>query len=457
MPIAVQTRPIGKVRKRGTIASHFGDTYVVLTAIATSFSVHLIGDLPIGEILLIGALPVLVLLGARRALRSDLKPVYALWFLWLIGQIIADVYNHIAFLDRLRGVSLIIFFGLDILGLSLLVGGRERRKVLFLIGLMIGALAQVKLQPSAAVVEYPWKFGYAWGAMLFATLVSCFFYAKRQLLLSALPILFICGVNLLLNYRSPVLEMLVTLVVVYPIIPERLGGVRLLPHSGSFARVLVLTVFVVGAGLMASSLIHFVTRAGYLSEAAAEKNEEQSGTGGLLLGGRPEIVIGLRAALDAPILGHGSWAQDFKYQEMLADMLAENGGSEIPVRALEYAGSLIPSHSHIVGSWVYAGITGLIFWSYILSVIARAIVRITVLRPPLAPIYTWLMIGMLWDIGFSPFASFRRLTEGFLLIVMFDLLEIGPKVPMTARSWVRRGVARAGIAHGGSITLNQPS
>lgn len=427
MAIAVQTRrPIEEAPKHGTIGSHFGDAYVVLIGIATSFSIHVIGDLPIGEILLVGALPVLISLGGRKALRSDLKPVYVLMLFWLLGQFFADAYNHIEFLDRLRGNALIIFFGLDLLGMSILVGRSDRRKLMFLIGFMIGALAQVKVQPSPAFVDYPWKFGYALGAMLLTLLISSFFYARRRFPLSALLVLFICGVNLLLNYRSPVLQMLITLVVIYPIVPERLGAVRLLPPPGTFVRVLVLAVYVMGAGLAAQSLVHFVTRAGYLSEESAAKNEEESNAGNLLLGGRPEFVVGLRAALDAPIIGHGSWAQEFKYQEMLADMQVELGGSNEPEQALEYAGALIPSHSHIIGAWVFSGIAGPIFWLYVLWVIVRAIVRITVLRPPLAPIYTWMMISMLWDIGFSPFAFTRRLTEGFLLVVMSDLLSLEP-------------------------------
>ena len=31
----------------------------------------------------------------------------------------------------------------------------------------------------------------------------------------------------------------------------------------------------------------------------------------------PEFAVGLQAALDSPIIGHGSWAKDMKYLEML--------------------------------------------------------------------------------------------------------------------------------------------
>ncbi len=437
MVVATRSRiPIMRASTNVATGAHVVNAYVILIGITTSFSIRLVGDLPVGEIFLIGALPLLLFFRGKVALKMDLKVVFALIALWFVGQFVADSYNHIEIVNRMRGDALIIFFGSDLLGLWLLVAGSDKRKLMFVIGLMIGALASVKLQPSPAVEDYPWKFGYAWGTILLGLLLSSYFYSRRRFFLAALPVLVLCGVNLILNYRSAMLQLMMAFILLFPIVPERLAGLQLLPRAGSAGRVLVLVTFALIAGEAADALVHFVTNAGYISEEDQAKNQSQATGGNLLLGGRPEFVVGLRAALDAPIIGHGSWPEDRKYIEMLADMLAEtNGSSGFAALIANGEGGLIPSHSHIVGSWVSAGIFGLIFWAYIIWVVLRSIVTIANMRPPLAPVYMFMLITMFWDIWFSPFALFRRLTEAFLLVVMSDLLK--GKTVSRAKRWVR--------------------
>jgi O-antigen ligase len=169
-----------------------------------------------------------------------------------------------------------------------------------------------------------------------------------------------------------------------------------------------------------------VTRTGYISDEDRQKNEAQSQGGNLLLGGRPEFAVGLRAALDAPLIGHGSWADDPKYMELLGDLVVAEGAADPAFGRLiaNAGGTVIPSHSHVVGAWVFAGVFGLIFWLYIISLVLRGLVRLTASPPMMAPICMWLLITMFWDICFSPFASFRRLIEAFLLIVIADLPQM---------------------------------
>ena len=143
----------------------------------TQFSVHFVGDLFVAEILLVVAFTAMLFVRGRRAIRPELKFVYALMALWLLGQTISDVYNHIPLVDRIRGTALIVFFAIDIVGISILIGNNQRRKILYMVGLTVGALAQVKLQPSPAAEDYPWKFGYAFGTMLAV-------YADRLLFLA---------------------------------------------------------------------------------------------------------------------------------------------------------------------------------------------------------------------------------------------------------------------------------
>lgn len=420
-------------------ASRGADVFVFMLGFGTLFSVHFIGDLYLSEILLVLAFTAIVFLRARRTLRPEFKIVYALMAFWLLGQTISDIYNHIPIIDRLRGAALIVFFAIDIIGFSILIGNNQRRKIIYLVGLTVGALAQVKLQPSPAAEDYPWKFGYAWGTMLAVMLVSSYFYGKRRYAISAFFVLGVCGVNVIMNYRSPILQLLLTLAVAYPIIPERLGALRVLPQS-QFGRLIIVALLALGAAATANEVVQFVTRAGYLGEDAQEKNEAQEKAGNLLLGGRPEFVIGLRAALDSPILGHGSWAKDPKYYTMMYDAQVENevssGQNRGDILALE-GNPLIPGHSHIVSAWIWSGIAGLVFWSYIFWLVLKGIARVAMLRPTLAPVYMWFLIAMSWDLFFSPFGANRRMVEAFVLVTLADILK--EKAALRAKSWRRLG------------------
>lgn len=432
--------------KRQKFASHGADFSVFTLGLGTFFAVHFVGDLYVAEILILIAFTGLLFLRGKRALKPEFKMIYALMAVWLLGQTIADFYNHISVVDQLRGAASIVFFAIDLASFSILLWHNEKRKIYYLVGLAAGSMLSIRLQSEhvlASNEEFPWKFGYAYGSILAVMLISSYFYARRRYTLSALLVLGICGVNVVLNYRSPVLQLLLTLAVVYPIIPERLGTLQILPRA-NVARLLVLALLALGAAATANEVVKLVTRSGLIGEEAQEKNEGQEKVGNLLLGGRPEFAIGLRAALDSPLIGHGSWAKDPKYYEMLYDQMVEAGVSPELERG-DIIGNvpLIPGHSHIVTAWIWSGIAGPIFWVYMTWFVLKGMVPVAIQRPPLAPVYMYLLIVMFWDIFFSPFAANRRLLESFLLVVIADLLQITSR--LKSKRWVRSGVNRHGF------------
>lgn len=416
-------------------ATSAADFFVFALGLCTSFSVTFIGDFPIAEIILTPLVLVLVALRGRRANRPALKIILVLMFLWLMGQVVSDVYRGTAPFDWMRGDASIIFFAIDFVAFAILMGGNDQRKLLFIAGVALSSMLKAKLIPDPAVATFPWKFGYAWGTILCTLLLSSFLYSRRRYLIAGLCVLGLILVNLLLNFRSPVLDLLVMIALVFPVIPEHISRLTILPRAGSTMRVVVLAALAMGAGALSNTAIHVVTKAGLLSEDAEAKNEEQSRAGNLLLGGRPEFVVGLRAALDSPLIGHGSWATDYKYLEMLADMQEETGVNFNIDPVEDQSGGMIPGHSAIITAWVWAGILGLVFWVYVFVLLLRGIVRISLDRPPVAPLFTWMMVNALWDILFSPFAYARRLTVAVILVIAIDLLEpMAKNVPAMVKS-----------------------
>ena len=79
-------------------------------------------------------------------------------------------------------------------------------------------------------------------------------------------------------------------------------------------------------------------------------------------------------------------------------------------------------------AWVESGILGGVLWIYILVLVIRAILRITIIRPPLAPLYCYLLVNFVWDILYSPFGSINRLWGAYLILMSLDLLRTPNKV-----------------------------
>lgn len=402
------------------------DIFILAVGLSCTFNVHLVGDLPVAEILLLAALPFLIVARGSRISRPRMRLIFSLLVLWLFNQVVTDIWRHTRSIDWMRGDANLIFFGIDLLALCTLISENQRRQVLFLLGYCVGSLLSVRFQPSKEALDAPWKFGYAPGTNTLIALVACYFFARRHYAATGILLGGIIAVNLTQNFRSPVLNILVAIALILPVIPQRIGRLTILPRRGSLANVLVILGLATIGASTALWLVRFATESGYLKEEAVLKNkEEQQSAGGLLLGGRPEILVSSQAVLDSPILGYGSWAKNYKYVEMLSDIQSKWGIQVDLDYTEELLQGLIPTHSHLMGAWVQAGILGAVFWFYMLWLVVRGLIRLSVLRPPLAPILAFMLTSFLFDILFSPFASTRRLTEGFLVVILFDMLRSG--------------------------------
>ncbi len=137
----------------------------------------------------------------------------------------------------------------------------------------------------------------------------------------------------------------------------------------------------------------------------------------LLFYGRLDIIVAIKAILNAPIIGHGSWPQDVTGQYYLytAQLLGVNH--------LTYRG-FIPSHSILFGAWLNAGFLGFVAVSGILIVLLKEFVYIYRYNfTHLLPIITVIVVGSCWNFFFSPLGLLRTtfpLTAAFT-IVLFNL------------------------------------
>ena len=159
----------------------------------------------------------------------------------------------------------------------------------------------------------------------------------------------------------------------------------------------------------------YAARNGMLSENATAKYYRQTARGSdiihILMAGRQEFFLSLRAALDKPIIGHGPHAKDTKGY---LDKYITEHGSEQDLRALEYYNAIrlargtvgeIRTHSHIMGAWVHYGLFGLIFFIYFLWHIIVFVRKNISSIPQWYGFFATAIAPMVWSVFFNPYGS----------------------------------------------------
>lgn len=415
--------------------------------------IQLVGRL-YGQDLAGAALLLLLLLGSTASLARS-KYFFLLLGLWLLGQILTDFYRGTPFEDYSRGWAKITFFGVSFAFVWLLAAGRMAVLAAHSLGLGLALIASVYLTPTPLMEAEPWKFGLAYGLLTICAIIVSF-AGRRKLDRSywGAAVIGAVAVLALLNNARAVFAigaLSSMFLVLATTVARRPGSSR----SVTPAKFVLLVIAGFLAMQLLASIYGFAAEAGWMGEEGRDKYIQQSsGDVNILLGGRAESLVSLTAIWDAPLLGHGSWAKDLHYvrlyYEALADLgLPTHGGLENPAIT-----ELIPSHSHLLGAWVEAGLAGAIFWSWIIYLAFKALYR--VLKTEKAP-KAFIVVAaftLLWNIPFSPFGAevrfFTALQVALLLFVcrsarqaprLSDLRQV-PR-DQHCRS---RGASRIGIA-----------
>lgn len=370
--------------------------------------VKLVGELYISELLLFG-IAILFLLNRHFFVEKHIQTLLLFLALWFIGQVVSDVVNNASIADRLRGEIRIVFFAMDILGIYFLTRSDINRLWSFLIGLACGHLLSFLLFPSEFALDYPWKFGLAIPFGLASLFIVLKMFKNHRLISIGLLITF--GIiSILLAGRS-----LGAIFILSGSITWYLSsGFHNIQRGKTNALLLVLLLSATTGFIYKG--YSFVAEQGYLGEVSQWKyNYQSSSDYGFLVSGRIEVLAALKAISDAPILGHGSWARDWKYVDFLQKIREtkfEQGNGYVP------EDNLITSHSHILGAWVEAGILGAVFWVYVVFLIFQAFQKISMERSQFLPVIIWVLVMLLWDLMFSPLGAHQRIMTGFYIVIV---------------------------------------
>lgn len=394
---------------------------VYLYPITLLFEIQVIGKLTIADI--VGFFVVIYfLINKKSGYTHKYEKSFNIYIsLWLIAQIITDIYRSSSFDDLAKGWSKIIFIAIIFNTIRLLIKNdidKARKFVLitYAVCAMRVALGLFEYRYTGhPIFGMRWRFGYG---QLF-TLATLYLSARLLTLRGGRPLskalpYFAAAINLACSARN-----LFGIAALSALANSLIAG-RTTPLDRRKA--LLFGGLVAIAGVATLWVYAYTASHGLLGNAAFLKYVSQSaGTNsplGLILSGRNESFASLQAIWDSPIIGHGANAQDFRYI-VIRYLNMQTQGMHVETSMLW--DTHIPTHSLLLGSWVEAGIVGALFWFWAMRLAVRGAVTALKLATPYTGFYIFVCISLLWDILFSPLNTFSRLmlpAEIYLIILL---------------------------------------
>jgi hypothetical protein len=395
-----------------------GDLFSFAAPFLQFVQIRIVGLLQATDVIMLIALPLAVVRHPERIRQRPVPTILKLGILWLASQIVTDLLRNSAPEDYLRGWSKILLVLVSFAVLWTVVCCNRRRFVLYGVGAALGGILTLFISPSEQMLDSPWKFGLS-GPLTILIVIAVAHSARHKFAGILFPLTTLAVVHSFTNTRS--LGLMCFMTALYSIFQTS--------TSSNEKRPLGLRLALLGSVLLGgiwgfTALYSYSAERGLFGEYAQRKFEAQSGEGGLLLGGRSEILASGQAILDSPLLGHGSWARDPKYSAILAEKRAELG-----YKAFQGGNSddLIPAHSHIFGAWVEAGLAGAVFWTFVLVFAIRSLIRISG-SEPLLPLFVFAGFVLVWDVLFSPISPERRFLEPYFIAAMI-VVRLCPHSP----------------------------
>lgn len=338
---------------------------------------------------------------------------------FLVSLMLSDIWNSTPFEQYSRGWARVVVFLSNFVSLYILVDSRRARLLWLTFGMVVGRvwLSLEGMQDGLIV----WKLGLA-KPLALATLLMCVTLPKLKApgsSISSLLILTLGLINIVADFRS--LGAVLVIVAALMVLADRGRTGKRHRKKTPIGPVAAMVIAGCLAVVTSSWFYGYAATQGWLSTEATQKFEAQTDQTNLplVLAGRSESLVSIEAIMDAPLLGHGSWPKDPYYADKLALRRYELGLSESVALVEE---DLIPTHSHLLGSWVEAGVAGGMFWSLVLFLVGKSLLRSCRSQSHMQVFYIFSAVLLIWDVLFSPFAGFRRFETAFLLIVVLRAL-----------------------------------
>ncbi len=390
----------------------------------------------ISELAMVLAAPALYFRNLRYYRQDGMLPMLSLLFLWCIGAAFADWYNESVLFQWMRGVSvpLIVFATVvclhnflrrDIRNYKWILLGLVCSQVISIFVFQRGGAGDMAAEGDiAGAVEKVVGYKLFW-----VNMIQGWTLLPIQTLYMKTPFPYMIGALLLNGFmaaksggRSAFLIVMASLTLIA--FARRKVRLMIVIKNHLILIVCILAV----CGYLVKLGYQYAAMHGILEEEEVRKYERQTSEGDsalkMLMAGRAHFFIGAIAALDKPIIGHGSWAiDDHGYSiDFLDKYGSELDRNMIMTERMELGMAIIPSHSHIVCYWLWHGIFGFAFWAYIIFLAGRTFARYMHVVPEMFGYWAIMLPYFFWHVLFSPFGL--RTEECVLFVCMVLLHKI---------------------------------
>ena len=377
--------------------------FYILFAISFSFKTNFIGDLYLSQIFIVLISIYFFLKNSDHSkLISYEKKILFLIILWFFNQIVSDLVNQISFNNSARGNAKIVITYLSFYSFFKLSKSPNISLIKILLWICIVNLFLMFTAYNNSFM-FSWKMG--GGVSLSISLIIFFNFYYKNYLTNNYLLFLIFGIGFLsLFFNTRYLFLFNTLFIFYTIIFEKFKINRIIPIVLSS---LIFYLFI-------TNIYEMLIVYELLPNTLLEKQISQNSELGILLGGRGEIFSSYMAIVDAPIIGHGSWAENCKYIYSIYDSKIQYN----PNIKIDLTRCLIKSHSVIFGSWVNSGIFGFLFWFYIIITMLKRFIKIISTSGNSITLFLYLFISLFWDIVFSPYGGTRMVYAPLCIVII---------------------------------------
>jgi len=411
--------------------------FLFLLGLFSQTQISIGGKLGISELVMVACAPFLFLKNIPVFRREHALTYFWLILLWLAGAIFVDVYTHNYFILAMRGIAVPITVFANSVCVYVLLRKKLDNLKWLLFGMAISGVVSIFVFQRGGAGDIAAEYGMEAGVervvgyklfwvvqlttWLSLPIVANYLKCPKWYALSATG--FLAVFNLVTGGRSMFFSALVTLLLL------ALGGKTRESIFSIKRHFIIMGLFLAVIGYGAKVVYEYAAEHGYMGEDEEVKHEKQSAHGSgllqLLMAGRSDTFIGLSAALDKPIMGHGSVAiDDHGY---VLDFLSKYGTEKdfrmVQSNREKNGAYRILAHSHIICYWMWHGIFGLLFWAYVIWLASVTIMRRLHIYPSWFGYFAVILPMFYWDVFFSPFGKRVEYAALFVTFLLISQLE----------------------------------
>lgn len=401
-----------------------------LLGLGTRLQVQVIGYLPLSEIFVLLATPVLLQRMTSRATLAPTRWLVPLASLWLVGTVMSDLYNQTDWSLSARGIARAIVLICCIPFCSWYMASDTRRKLLwYSVGVvpsvilsayvLKGGVHEYRQLARGGVAEITWETHWCGLAYAICVVLMLRFYQSKPAC-GYLAGLVTGAINIFMGARSAGAITILGAGITYArnVVARRRLNAGGLVRQLSFGRAVPAIVLISLVAFLVYAVYGWAASSELLGTRARLKYEAQSRSKyGLLLGGRADVLAGLIAIQKNPVFGYGSWPLDRDgFYIQMCELLDEK--PDMGYYKSGYPG--IPTHSHLVQAWVQSGFLGGIFWIYVLYILMLSVYKPMLHDSQLRLWASTAAMSTIWSVMFSPISD-RFMTAMTLAVLLREM------------------------------------